>query len=242
MKLWEKGYQLDQLIEDFTTKEDRKLDLLLAKYDVEGSVAHARMLNSIGYIDQVELSALTKELAKISGLIDKGKFTIEDGVEDVHSQVELLLVKALGDTGKKIHLGRSRNDQVLVDLRLFFLDKLSVLQSKIIDLSEKLLELSEKHKDDLIPGYTHMQVAMVSSFGLWYGAYAESLLEDAEFTKNVQNQINKKPTWDSSWLRLFDTYRSNENNRRIGLFGSVCQFPFCSNGKRKNRIIGELCD
>lgn len=193
MKLWEKGYQLDQLIEDFTTKEDRKLDLLLAKYDVEGSVAHARMLNSIGYIDQVELSALTKELAKISGLIDKGKFTIEDGVEDVHSQVELLLVKALGDTGKKIHLGRSRNDQVLVDLRLFFLDKLSVLQSKIIDLSEKLLELSEKHKDDLIPGYTHMQVAMVSSFGLWYGAYAESLLEDAEFTKNVQNQINKNP-------------------------------------------------
>jgi len=193
MKLWDKGYKIDSLIEDFTTKEDRGLDLLLAKYDVEGSIAHAHMLHSIGYLTAAELEALDTALAGIEVDISKGQFKIDEGVEDVHSQVEMLLVNSLGDIGKKIHLGRSRNDQVLVDLRLFFRDHLNLIKGKIINLSKNILALSDKHANDLLPGYTHMQIAMVSSFGMWFGAYAESLIEDAEFTYNTRNQINKNP-------------------------------------------------
>ena len=193
MKLWDKGYRIDKLIEDFTTKEDKKLDLLLAKYDVEGSVAHAHMLHSIGYLSASELEAIDAALANIENEISNGQFIIEEGVEDVHSQVELMLIRSIGDTGKKIHLGRSRNDQILLDQRLFFRDQLGQIQTKILNLAENLINLSDKHADDLMPGYTHMQIAMISSFGLWFGAYAESLLEDAEFTKNTKNQINKNP-------------------------------------------------
>lgn len=193
MKLWDKGLKIDSLIEEFTTAEDRKLDLLLAKYDVEGSVAHIRMLHKIGYLTKEELSALTRELSHISKVIDEGKFEIEDGVEDVHSQVELLLTKSLGDVGKKIHLGRSRNDQVLVDLRLFLRDVLSEMKEDLLDLGAILLDLSNQYKEVLMPGYTHMQIAMVSSYGMWFGAYAEALIEDAEYAKNIRQQINKNP-------------------------------------------------
>ncbi len=193
MKLWDKGYKIDALIEDFTTKEDRKLDLLLAKYDVEGSKAHATMLASIGYLSEMELSKIIDELNKISLTIEAGSFKIEEGVEDVHSQVEMILVASIGDIGKKIHLGRSRNDQVLLDLRLFYRDQLDIIKAKSGKLAASILDLSEKHKDNLMPGYTHMQMAMVSSFGMWYGAFAESLIEDISFVSNTRNQINKNP-------------------------------------------------
>ena len=193
MKLWDKGYQIDSRIEDFTTKEDRKLDLLLAKHDVQGSWAHTKMLRSIGFLSEDEFIKIEIELEKIGNNIEQGSFKIEDGVEDVHSQVELLLVKAIGEIGKKIHLGRSRNDQVLVDLRLFFREELSILSERLSHLIKQILDLSDRHKDDLMPGYTHMQMAMVSSFGMWYGAYAESLLEDLQFCLSTRKQINKNP-------------------------------------------------
>ena len=193
MKLWDKGYKIDSLIEDFTTKEDRKLDLLLARYDVQGSMAHAAMLRSIGYLSEDELIKIQIELEKIAKNINAGKFIIEDGVEDVHSQVEMLLVKAIGDIGKKIHLGRSRNDQVLLDLRLFYRDQLDHLIHKVSGIAETVLNLSDQHSKDLMPGYTHMQMAMVSSFGMWFGAYAESMIEDISFLKNTRQQINKNP-------------------------------------------------
>ncbi len=193
MKLWDKGYKIDSLIEDFTTKEDRKLDILLAKHDILGSMAHVNMLRSIGYLSEDELIKIEIELEKIAESVENETFLIEDGVEDVHSQVELLLVNSIGDIGKKIHLGRSRNDQVLVDLRLFFREELSTLINRLSSLSTMILDLSDQHKNDLMPGYTHMQMAMVSSFGLWFGAYAESLIEDIETCISTKKQINKNP-------------------------------------------------
>ncbi len=193
MKLWSKGFEPDQLIERFTVGADRELDLRLARYDVQGSMAHIRMLESIGLLSKDELDKLLAGLQEIAAIIEEGNFRIDEGVEDVHSQVEFMLTAKLGDIGKKIHSGRSRNDQVLVDLKLFMRDELRRIASETERLFHKLLELSEKHKDVLMPGYTHLQVAMPSSFGLWFGAYAESLADDMQLLVAAYNIANQNP-------------------------------------------------
>ena len=183
MQLWNKGYEPDKMIEEFTVGNDRELDMKLARYDVQGSLAHIKMLNSIGLLSDEDLARLVPALEEIGREIEAGQFTIEPGVEDVHSQVEFLLTSRLGDTGKKIHSGRSRNDQVLVDLKLMMRDELKHIAASVLALFDKLQSLSEKYKDVLMPGYTHLQIAMPSSFGLWFGAYAESLVDDMEMLR-----------------------------------------------------------
>lgn len=193
MKLWNKGFEPDKAIEDFTVGADRELDLRLARYDVQGSMAHIRMLESIGLIESAELPVLLAALERIAQSIERGEFVIEDGVEDVHSQVELMLTRELGDMGKKIHSGRSRNDQVLVDLKLFMRDEMKRVAMSVKQLFDRLQSLSNEHKDTLMPGYTHLQVAMPSSFGLWFGAYAESLVDDLEMVAAAYNIANQNP-------------------------------------------------
>lgn len=193
MKLWDKGFEPDKMIEEFTVGNDRQLDLRLARYDVEGSMAHIRMLESIGLLQADELEKLLAALADIRGAIDRGEFTIEEGVEDVHSQVEFMLTARLGDLGKKIHSGRSRNDQVLVDLKLFMRDELKKIAEASGHLFDRLQHLSEQYKDVLMPGYTHLQVAMPSSFGLWFGAYAEALADDMQMLLAAYNIANQNP-------------------------------------------------
>ena len=193
MKLWNKGFEPDKLIEDFTVGADRELDLRLARYDVQGSMAHIRMLESIGLLESSELPVLLEALGRIAQSIERGEFTIEEGVEDVHSQVELMLTRELGDLGKKIHSGRSRTDQVLVDLKLFMRDEMRTVAKAVKRLFDRLQSLSNEHKDVLMPGYTHLQVAMPSSFGLWFGAYAESLVDDLEMVAAAYNIANQNP-------------------------------------------------
>mgnify|MGYP004715757811 FL=1 len=180
-KLWEKNYGINEEIERFTVGRDREMDMYLAKYDVLGSMAHITMLESIGLLGSDELKALLAELKNIYAVCERGEFVIEDGVEDVHSQVELMLTRKLGDMGKKIHSGRSRNDQVLVDLKLFIRHEIRDIAMLVKVLFDELIEKSNQFKDVLMPGYTHLQVAMPSSFGLWFGAYAESLADDMLF-------------------------------------------------------------
>lgn len=193
MQLWNKGFEPDRLIEDFTVGKDRELDLRLAKYDVEGSMAHIKMLESIGLLTKEELDTLLPALEDIAKTIERGEFRIEEGVEDVHSQIEFLLTAKLGDIGKKIHSGRSRNDQVLVDLKLFFRDELKRIAEASNSLFKRLQSLSEEHKDKLMPGYTHLQIAMPSSFGLWFGAYAESLTDDMHLLLAAYKIANQNP-------------------------------------------------
>ena len=192
-KLWEKSTDVNPEIERFTVGRDRELDLLLARYDVLGSIAHSTMLESIGMLSCNEMKSLHSELLNIYDIIEEGTFTIEEGVEDVHSQVELMLTRKLGDIGKKIHSGRSRNDQVLVDLKLFTRHELQCVCKAVKELFDALIEQSEKHKDVLMPGYTHLQVAMPSSFGLWFGAYAESLADDMLFLQAAYRMCNRNP-------------------------------------------------
>lgn len=192
-KLWEKNYEINAEIERFTVGRDRELDLYLAKYDVLGSMAHITMLESIGLLEADELRQLTAELKNIYALCEKGDFVIEDGIEDVHSQVELLLTRKLGDMGKKIHSGRSRNDQVLVDLKLFTRSRLKDIAEAVKVLFDELLQKSNQYKDVLMPGYTHLQIAMPSSFGLWFGAYAESLADDMLFLQAAYKMTNRNP-------------------------------------------------
>ncbi len=193
LKLWEKSVQVDKAIETFTIGRDKELDLLLAKYDVLGSIAHITMLQSIGLLTADELHKLLPELKSIYVLAEKGDFIIEEGVEDVHSEVELILTRQLGDIGKKIHSGRSRNDQVLLDLKLFTRDQIKELTNDILKLFHELIIQSERFKDILMPGYTHLQVAMPSSFGLWFGAYAESLVDDLTFLQAAYRICNRNP-------------------------------------------------
>ena len=188
--LWSKGTQATDLVEDFTVGNDRILDMRLAKYDVTGSKAHIRMLESIGLLSKEELDTLTAGLDKILEEIEAGDFVLENDVEDIHSQVELLLTRRLGDIGKKIHSGRSRNDQVLVDVKLFLKDEVLKLREEVLALFDTLQKLSEKHKDTLLPGYTHGQVAMPSSFGLWFGAYAEALSDDMYMQQSAANLLS----------------------------------------------------
>lgn len=191
--LWNKGTKATDLVEDFTVGDDRVLDMKLARYDVEGSLAHIKMLRSIGLLSGEELVKLSEALTEIRGSIDKGEFVLEDDVEDIHSQVELLLTRKLGDMGKKIHSGRSRNDQVLVDLKLFLRDELKAVREEVLTLFQTLQALSEKYKEVLLPGYTHAQIAMPSSFGMWFGAYAESLIDDMYMLKGAYNVVNQNP-------------------------------------------------
>ena len=191
--LWSKGTQATDLVENFTVGNDRILDMRLAKYDVRGSMAHIRMLESIGLLTSDELAVLTAGLELIMSEIEAGTFILEDDVEDIHSQVELLLTRRLGDIGKKIHSGRSRNDQVLVDVKLFLKDETLKLREEVLALFTTLQKLSEQHKDLLLPGYTHGQVAMPSSFGLWFGAYAEALADDMFMLRGAYNVTNQNP-------------------------------------------------
>lgn len=192
-KLWEKNFEVNREIERFTVGRDRELDLYLARYDVLGSMAHITMLQSIGLMEKDELDALLAELKLIYRDCVEGRFEIEEGVEDVHSQVELMLTRRLGDMGKKIHSGRSRNDQVLVDLKLFIRHELHEVADEVMTLFNELLEKSEQCKDVLMPGYTHLQIAMPSSFGLWFGAYAESLADDMLFLQAAYRMANRNP-------------------------------------------------
>ena len=192
-KLWEKNTEVNQEIEKFTVGRDRELDLYLARDDVLGSMAHITMLESIGLLGKDELPVLLEELRRIHADIEAGRFIIEEGVEDVHSQVELLLTRKLGDVGKKIHSGRSRNDQVLVDLKLFTRAQLQDIAEEVRVLFEELQAQSERYKGVLMPGYTHLQVAMPSSFGLWFGAYAESLVDDLLFLQAAYKMTNRNP-------------------------------------------------
>ncbi|MCR5463145.1 MAG: argininosuccinate lyase [Bacteroidales bacterium] len=192
-KLWDKGYDEDARIDAFTVGHDRELDLELAPFDILGTMAHITMLESVGLLSKADLDRLLLELRSLYSLASEGKFEIEPDVEDVHSQVELLLTRALGDIGKKVHTGRSRNDQVLVDLKLFTRARIEKTVLKVESLFKTLQEASEKYKDVLIPGYTHLQVAMPSSFGLWFGAYAESLTGDMTMLKAAWDIVNRNP-------------------------------------------------
>lgn len=192
-KLWDKGFDTNALVETYTVGNDQELDMRLARYDVEGSMAHIRMLESIGLLTAEELEVLLAGLEQIAGEIERGEFCIEPESEDIHSQVELLLTRRLGDVGKKIHSGRSRNDQVLVDLKLFLREELKTIAGEVFTLFERLQSLSEQHKEVLMPGYTHLQIAMPSSFGLWFGAYAETLIDDMRLVVAAYDIANQNP-------------------------------------------------
>lgn len=192
-KLWDKGFEPDTMIEEYTVGQDRELDLRLARYDVEGSLAHIAMLEKIGLLTADELRRLTDGLHEIAAEIEAGRFEIEPDTEDVHSEVELLLTRRLGDVGKKIHSGRSRNDQVLVDLKLFLRDELQGIARDVRTLFDRLQEQSERYREVLMPGYTHLQIAMPSSFGLWFGAYAETLVDDTRMLAAAWHIANQNP-------------------------------------------------
>ncbi len=193
MKLWDKGYSTDKKIDIFTVGNDRELDLVLAKYDVIGSLAHAKMLHKIGLLSKDEIQAVEKELVNILEIIKSGNFVIEDSFEDVHSKVEFLLTEKLGDTGKKIHTARSRNDQVLVDVHLYLKDELDEIKGLTLEFFNLLIKLSDQYKGVLLPGYTHFQIAMPSSFGMWFSAYAESLIDDVYFINAAYKVVDQNP-------------------------------------------------
>jgi argininosuccinate lyase len=223
MKLWEKGYTTDNVVEKFTVGNDRILDLKLAKYDIKGNIAHAKMLESIGILTSEELAAIVTELNNLMRSVKDGSFMIEEQFEDVHSKIEFELVKKIGDAGKKIHTARSRNDQVLVDLHLYTKDEIGLIKQLTKTLFDTLMKLSESHKEVLLPGYTHTQVAMPSSFGLWFSAYAESLIDDvimlnAALKISDQNPLGSAAGYGSSFpinrtmttdLLNFDTMKYN---------------------------------
>ena len=193
MKLWDKGTKINEMIESFTIGRDPEMDYFLAEYDVIGSLAHITMLESVGLITRNELTSLSHELRSIYAEIKAGKFVIEEGSEDVHSQIELLLTKRLGEVGKKIHSGRSRNDQVLLDLKLFIRSEIKTITESCVRLFDILISQSDKYKEILMPGYTHMQVAMPSSFGLWFSAYAESLVDDLVLIQSAYRISDQNP-------------------------------------------------
>lgn len=193
MKLWDKGFSIDKQIENFTVGNDREIDIHIAKYDVKASLAHAIMLKSIGIISADELADLKKGLQELATDIENGTFVIEDNFEDVHSKIEWELTKKYGEVGKKIHTARSRNDQVLVALQLYYKENLTIVNDKVKTLFNTLLNLAETHKDSLLPGYTHLQVAMPSSFGLWFSAYAELLIDDVHILNAVHKVVDQNP-------------------------------------------------
>ena len=193
MKLWDKGFSIDKKIEQFTVGNDRKIDLHIARYDVQASIAHAKMLKNINILTEDELQKLEKGLNELQQQISNGKFIIEDQFEDVHSKIEFELTQKLGEVGKKIHTARSRNDQVLVALQLYYKENLREVNSKVKSLFDSLLKLADTHKGKLLPGYTHLQVAMPSSFGLWFSAYAELLIDDVYMLNAVKKIVDQNP-------------------------------------------------
>ncbi|MEM7373293.1 MAG: argininosuccinate lyase [Bacteroidota bacterium] len=257
MKLWDKGYKIEQEIETFTVGKDRELDLFLAPWDVLGTMAHITMLESVGLLEADELSLLKQELTSIYREALEGRFEIPIGVEDVHSQVEQLLTERLGEVGKKVHSGRSRNDQVLVDLKLYFLHSIQELVELIRPLFQTLLELSERYKDILLPGYTHFQVAMPSSFGLWFGAYAESLIDDvimlqAAWKVADQNPLGSAAGYGSSFplnrsmttkLLGFSTLSYNVVYAQMGRGKTekLLAFALSSIASSLNKLASDIC-
>jgi argininosuccinate lyase len=219
-KIWQKTTDVNSLVESFTVGRDREFDQQMAAFDVLGSLAHTHMLQSIGLMSEDDLNLVQEELKAIYADIQQNGFIIEDGVEDVHSQIELLLTRRIGEAGKKIHSGRSRNDQVLVDLKLFFRDQLQQVVQEVKSLFDLLLSLSEKHKDVLLPGYTHLQIAMPSSFGLWFGAYAESLTDDLELVLAAYKITNKNPLGSAAGYGSSFPLNRTMTTRLLG-FGSL---------------------
>ena len=194
MKLWQKeSTSVSELVEKFTVGRDKEFDLLLAKHDVRGSIAHVTMLGEVGLMTKEEADKAVEALKEIAKEIADSRFTIDDNIEDVHSQVEFLLTKRIGDIGKKIHSGRSRNDQVAVDIKLYLREEVLKIKEEVKALFDLLIDQSEKHKDKLLPGYTHLQIGMPSSFGLWFGAYAEGLVDDLELLSASYVIANKNP-------------------------------------------------
>ncbi len=257
MKLWDKGTGADRMIGEFTAGKDRETDLHLAVWDVVGSIAHIRMLNRINMISDDELSALETELKHIYRKIKDGNFTIAEGVEDVHSQIEFMLTGKLGEAGKKVHTARSRNDQVLVDIKLFARDKLKQVVLAVTSLFDTLISLSDKHREILMPGYTHMQIAMPSSFGLWFGAYAESLAEDMFLLKAAYKMANQNPLGSAAGfgsgfpvdrsltteLLGFENMHINVINAQMnrGKMEKVIAFALGSVGATLSRLAMDIC-
>ena len=234
MKLWEKTTKVTDEIDRFTVGNDRELDLYLAKYDVLGSIAHITMLESIGLLEKEELQMLKKELKEIYAVAEHGNFVIEDGIEDVHSQVELMLTRRLGDIGKKIHSGRSRNDQVLVDLKLFTRARIADVAQAVRSLFGKLQAQSERYKEVLMPGYTHLQVAMPSSFGLWFGAYAESLADDMLLLEAAWRMTNRNPLGSAAGYGSSFPLDRGMTTRLLGFDSPDYNVVYAQMGRGKN--------
>ncbi len=234
MRLWEKNVSPAAEIDKFTVGRDRELDVWLAPFDVLGSMAHATMLESIGLLESEELQLLLAELKEIYSLCERGEFVIEDDVEDVHSQVELMLTRRLGDVGKKIHSGRSRNDQVLVDLKLFTRHQLRRVVDAVVRLFRVLQAQSEHHKDVLMPGYTHLQVAMPSSFGLWFGAYAESLVDDMQLLLAAYRTTNRNPLGSAAGYGSSFPLDREMTTRLLGFDSMAYNVVYAQMGRGKN--------
>ena len=237
MKTWDKGTNISKLIEAFTVGQDPEYDLVLAKYDVLGSLAHARMLLEVGLLNDKEWAALDKELKAIYQRIEKGSFVIEKGVEDVHSQVEVLLTKKLGTPGKKIHTGRSRNDQVLLDMKLFMRDQLKVIIKEVKILFDVLIKKSEENKDVLIPGYTHYQAAMPSSFGLWFGAFAESLTDDLLLLQTAYRINNQNPLGSAAGYGSSFPINRQKTTDLLGFEDMVYNVVYAQMGRGKSEQV-----
>lgn len=232
-KLWEKSVQVNDEIDRFTVGRDRELDLYLAKHDVLGSMAHITMLESIGLLTKEELETLLAEMKNIYAMAERGEFVIEDGIEDVHSQVELMLTRRLGDVGKKIHSGRSRNDQVLVDLKLFTRAELKEIAEMVEQLFQVLIQQSERYKNVLMPGYTHLQIAMPSSFGLWFGAYAESLVDDMQFLQAAFKMCNRNPLGSAAGYGSSFPLNRTMTTRLLGFEGLNYNVVYAQMGRGK---------
>ena len=239
-KLWEKSVTVDHDVETYTVGRDREMDLYLAPFDILGSMAHITMLESIGLLEKSELETLLNELREIYKIAEKGEFVIEEGIEDVHSQVELMLTRRLGDIGKKIHSGRSRNDQVLVDLKLFIRSRIEDLTQAIKRLFDTLIEQSDRYSKVLLPVYTHLQVAMPSSFGLWFGAYAESLADDLTILKAAYEITNRNPLGSAAGYGSSFPLNRTMTTRLLGFDSMDYNVVYAQMGRGKTeRIVSQ---
>ena len=240
MKLWEKSVQVDKDIERYTIGRDREMDLYLAPYDVLGSMAHITMLESIGLLSRNELDVLLREMKQIYRDACEGRFVIEEGIEDVHSQVELILTRRLGDIGKKIHSGRSRNDQVLIDLKLYMRHEIEAIVEAARQLFDMLQTQSERYRNVLMPGYTHLQVAMPSSFGLWFGAYAESLVDDLQVLQGAYRVVNRNPLGSAAGYGSSFPLRRQMTTDLLGFDSMAYNVVYAQMGRVKTeRIVAQ---
>ena len=241
MKLWEKSVQVDKDIERYTIGRDREMDLYLAPYDVLGSMAHITMLESIGLLTRDELDILLREMKQIYRDALESRFVIEEGIEDVHSQVELILTRRLGDIGKKIHSGRSRNDQVLIDLKLYMRHEIEAIVKAVRQLFDMLQTQSERYRNVLMPGYTHLQVAMPSSFGLWFGAYAESLVDDLQVLQGAYRVVNRNPLGSAAGYGSSFPLRRQMTTDLLGFDSMAYNVVYAQMGRGKTeRIVAQV--